>query len=164
MITEADFNVLLEQNSLFSGLKNTLAQQHSSFTSREIHGVFTRRGLEDFCQNGSLKGQIGAFLPPFSPAQRRHLLQNLLDRPALHHRYMLPDDIILPAHMNFEIYKGKQINMIKIDDCLNVSFFIIRESSICDAFWEFASSFLESDQILSEEETNQYIKTKLEQI
>ena len=77
---------------------------------------------------------------------------------------MLSDDIVLPSHMNFEIYESKQINMIKIDDDLNISFFIITESSICDAFWEFASSFFGSDEILSEEKTNHYIKKKLEQI
>lgn len=164
MITDADVNLLLEQNSLFLRLKDALEQQLSSFASREIHGVFTRSGLDDFCQNGTLKGQIGAFLPPFLSAQRRQLLQNLLDRPALHHRYMLSDDIVLPAHMNFEIYESKQINMIKIDDNLNISFFVITESSICDAFWEFASSFFGSDEMLSEENTNQYIKKKLEQI
>lgn len=164
MITKDWFSSILDQNIQALPLKDALLEQFSDFAEREIYGVFTRHGLDSLCRDGILKGQIGAFLPPFQPVHRQKLLQNMLDRPSDHHRYMLSEDITLPAHMNFEIYGNSQINMIRIDEDLHISFFIINESSICDAFLDFASALFESDLVLSEAETDQYIRKKLKEL
>lgn len=148
----------------YSHLYPILANHTSSFSGRKIWGVYTHAGLTSLCETRTFTGQVGAFFSPLSPDECLSGLKNFVARDKMHHRHMLSDKISLPADINFEIYANKSLHLVKIDKNLNGSLFVITESSICDAFLDFAQSLADPEFTLSEEESDLLIRNKINEL
>lgn len=104
---------------------------------------------------------MGTFFSPFTIEECILGLTNSLKHHPFHPQRFFVDELHFPPNTSIEIYGRKQLNFMQIDDSLNVSLFIITESSICEAFYDFASSLETSEYILSEEISSQIIKQHL---
>lgn len=161
MVNLPVWNEIKTTHPEFLPILQNLKDYHAQFENYEIHGFFTSSGLYSFLEDGILYGQVGAAFSPFSKKQRLTLLRNFLDRNPRHHRHMLKNSISFPKNIYFEIFKDKQMHIIQIDDQLNVSLFLIRESSICDSFYDFITSLEDAEFSLSETESDDHLKSLL---
>lgn len=164
MMNEKLLFELLQKNTCYAHMFPALLNLITMFTDSKICGVYTQIGLDSFCQTGKLSGQLGSFLSPFTVTERISALSNFLDRDKLHYHHMVSDAIQLPSHICFEIYGTKSIHIIKIDDNLKISLFVINESSICEAFLDFASSLKNSEYTLSEEKSDQVLQSTINKL
>lgn len=161
MVNLPVWNEIKTTHPEFLPILQNLKDYHAQFENYEIHGFFTSSGLYSFLEDGILYGQVGAAFSPFSKKQQLTLLRNFLDRNPRHHRRMLKNSISFPKNIYFEIFKDKQMHIIQIDDQLNVSLFLIRESSICDSFYDFITSLEDAEFSLSETESDDHLKSLL---
>lgn len=130
---------------------------------RDIY--FTEAGLDYFCESGRITGQVAALLPPLNVEQRIQALEQFLNRSDVHrYRCIVSPRLPLPLYLNFEIYGNQQFQLIKIENSLKVTLFTITESSICEAFADFAGALAESDIVLGEKETDGLVRKKLERL
>lgn len=123
---------------------------------------FTREGLEYFCDTGIFAGQLGSLLMPLQKEKRRKVLHNYLNSDF--DSFLLDESFRVPLNLNIEICGRERINFICFNqkEPLNISFFSIDESSICNAFYDFVTSLKNSENTLSKEQTKNIILEMIE--
>lgn len=161
MMEIEDINGLLD-----SGLTNIPVHSDDIMTfmakaMRNKTAFFTEEGVRCFCETGRFQGQIGIFFPPVPLEERIRYLNQYLDHET--NSYLLKDELAIPATINIEISSGKQISFI-IMTLERIRFFSIDESSICDAFYDFAKSLHESELAENKEATKKFIREQMEKL
>lgn len=164
LISDEEFlKVIEDKASDFLPMAKGMLRDSKALHSREGEMFFTENGLDYFCRTGKITGQVATLLPPLTLNQRIEALERFLQRDSIHRYYCISSEKLpLPLNLNFEIYGNKQFQLIQVEPSLKVSLFTITESSICEAFYDFAGSLRESGLVLGEEETNELVRAKVE--
>lgn len=163
MMSEELISQITMEHPDYNSIVKDMPKYAGNFMEREIHGIFSKEGLDLFWNTGKLYGQIGAFLSPLSQNQRILCLENFRNRIPRHKRNMVITKLRIPRNLNFEIYDHNRLHIIQIDQNLNISLLVITESSICEAFYDFviALSDPEEEIVSTEQKTNDYIESLL---
>lgn len=150
---------VLEKEVLIDLLNRNLKSLNINFEDIATHqkslittSFFTKTGVEYFCETGIFPGQLGSLMPPLPKSQRKKVLETYLNINT--DSNLLNDSFSIPLNLNIEVCERERINFIYFgeDESLNISFFSIDESSICNAFYDFVTSLKSSESILTKEQ------------
>lgn len=127
---------------------------------------FSITGLKQFCETGAVTGQIGTFFPVLSLEERIQVLKTLLslNNGVQSSIFLCKENVPLPRHILLEMYGQKTLLFLKFNTDLTFQFVCIEESSICEAFLDFFSSFSDHDNVFGIEETNQILRNCINEI
>ncbi len=150
-----------EHASLYSQIQQFIDLfYHCRYTA-----YFSKQGLDSFCQNGLLPGQIGIYFPPLSISQRILCLKSLLsafeqDDCQIH---MIDDTFHTPANIYTEIYGIRGILFAQLNpDKVHLKFCYINESNLCRSFFDFFQSMEENEIILSGQNAAEIIEKRIQ--
>lgn len=92
------------------------------------------------------------------------MLEHYLSSEQGQHGYLLKNRIRFPLHINFEINGNHHLNIIQITPDGQFNMLTICESSVCEAFRDFALSLQEDEDVCSVAETRQFIQEKIDML
>ena len=142
---------------IFSEFTQKLWDQNKVF-------YFTQDGMDLFCETGQFTGQVTALLPPVQRENVIAMLEHYLSSEQGQHGYLLKNRIRFPLHINFEINGNHHLNIIQITPDGQFNMLTICESSVCEAFRDFALSLQEDEDVCSVAETRQFIQEKIDML
>lgn len=142
---------------IFSEFTQKLWDQNKTF-------YFTQDGMDLLCATGQFTGQVTALLPPVQRENVIAMLEHYLSSEQGQHGYLLKNRIRFPLHINFEINGNHHLNIIQITPDGQFNMLTICESSVCEAFRDFALSLQEDEDVCSVAETRQFIQEKIDML
>lgn len=125
---------------------------------------FTSNGLQKFCESGISSGTSSIVIPEFSPEERVSSLKYFLEHFSNENQHMLNSNFSYPDSLYIELRNQHSLFLINLADKANISFIIIQESSICNAFSEFFQSLADSEYITQENQTRSLIHKYIRQL
>ena len=146
-----------ELSPIFSEFTQKLWDQNKTF-------YFTQDGMDLLCATGQFTGQVTALLPPAHRENVIAMLEHYLSSEQGQHGYLLKNRIRFPLHINFEINGNHHLNIIQITPEGQFNMLTICESSVCEAFRDFALSLQEDEDVCSVAETRQFIQEKIDML
>ena len=135
-----------------------------SFPSIKASSYFTRDGLLNFWRTGQITGQLAAYLPPFSPEERRSALLRFIEKNngTDGSSRLLKRNIQFPSNLYIELLQNHHLLICMFEKGDNIRFIFFNESSIYDAFTDFFQYLGSSGNSCSVSETNRFILELLE--
>lgn len=116
---------------------------------------FSEEGLKIFSSTGKCFGQYNNIEEGFSPEDRKRMLnrycQNNLKNDF--HGYMIKPDFKIPTYISIELHNSHCLHLFSLEENFKCSFVEIRESSICETFYEFFEALPNSELSYTKEET-----------
>lgn len=148
---------------------HTLAKAFWDSTEEEMenpyHTIFSKEGLDNFCQTGKYYGQVATFFSPLTVSERINALKYYLNLEFFEEDIMLKNmPLSIPQNLFFELHGIQLLQIIRIENVNTIDFMKIEESSICEAFYQFFQSLPHSDYIYSPEETRNIILQKIKEL
>lgn len=125
---------------------------------------FSRGGLLNFWKTGEITGQLAAYLPPFSPEERRKALLRFTEKNngTDDSSRLLKMDIPFPANLYMELLQHHRLLVCMFEKGENIRFILFDEPSIYDAFADFFQYLGLPGNSCSVSETNCFILELLE--
>lgn len=123
---------------------------------------YTKEGLIDFMETGKFQAQAAAYLLPLSLTERVGALKRLLREKQEETGYLLKGGLRLSSNLTLEIHGRKHVLFIKTDSHGRFSFLDIVESSICEAFEDFAFSVMETEEVCTQKEQHEFVESLLQ--
>ncbi|MDD2980427.1 MAG: hypothetical protein PHN80_10685 [Hespellia sp.] len=129
-----------------------LAMIEGSYQSFDDHigsikNICTTDGFRSFYKDGILHGAFTIFSEPFSEKERKEMIHHFRTLYMEHDSfYFLNDSFKIPNDLQIELYDKNQVNIVSTQNN-NFNFLGFTESSICDAFYDFAESLCESEML-----------------
>lgn len=124
---------------------------------------YTKEGLRTFMETGRFQAQAASCLLPLSQKERIWALERFLKEEKNQRNYLLKENLRLPANVTLELHGRKRVLFVKTDDEERFSFLVIEESSICEAFEDFAVSLAETEEVCTLEEQREFVEALLRQ-
>lgn len=125
---------------------------------------FTISGFQKYCESGISSGTSSIVMPQFSPEERITSLKYFLEHFSNEKDHMLNSTFSYPDSLYIELRNNHSLFLINLADKANISFIIIQESSICDAFSEFFQLLADSEYITPENQTRTLIQKYIQQL
>lgn len=132
--------------------------------NREIQPLeyYTEEGLRDFMETGKFQAQAASYLPPLSLGERVGVLERFLSE-GDKKGYLLREKVRLPGNVTLELHGRKHVLFIKTDEDGRFFFLDIVESSICEAFEDFAASIVEMEEVCTPKEQRKFVEALLQE-
>ena len=132
------------------------------FEERPMEGrpktlYFTQSGLDRHCADLCAAVASDA-MDDDEKGQLRQRVASLQEQTA----FMLTDTLPFPAHFRFEIHNAAGLRIRC--DLPHLPSLVIHESSICEAFRDFAAALKEESDVCSESETKAYVARKQKEL
>lgn len=125
---------------------------------------FTISGFQKYCESGISSGTSSIVIPQFSPEERITSLKYFLEHFSNEKDHMLNSTFSYPDSLYIELRNNHSLFLINLADKANISFIIIQESSICNAFSEFFQLLADSEYITPENQTRTLIQKYIRQL
>lgn len=125
---------------------------------------FTISGFQKYCESGISSGTSSIVIPQFSPEERITSLKYFLEHFSNEKDHMLNSTFSYPDSLYIELRNNHSLFLINLADKANISFIIIHESSICNAFSEFFQLLADSEYITPENQTRTLIQKYIRQL
>ena len=125
---------------------------------------FTISGFQKYCESGISSGTSSIVMPQFSPEERITSLKYFLEHFSNEKDHMLNSTFSYPDSLYIELRNNHSLFLINLADKANISFIIIQESSICNAFSEFFQLLADSEYITPENQTRTLIQKYIQQL
>ena len=125
---------------------------------------FTISGFQKYCKSGISSGTSSIVIPQFSPEERLASLKYFLEHFSKEKDHMLNSNFSYPDSLYIELRNNHSLFLINLADKTNISFIIIQESSICNAFSEFFQLLADSEYITPENQTRTLIQKYIRQL
>lgn len=77
--------------------------------------------------------------------------------------YLLREKVRLPGNVTLELHGRKHVLFIKTDEDGRFFFLDIVESSICEAFEDFAASIVEMEEVCTPKEQRKFVEALLQE-
>lgn len=116
---------------------------------------FSEEGLKLFASTGKCLGQYNNIENGFSPTERKIMLNqycqsNLNDE---FHGYIIKPCFKIPTYISIELHDTHCLHLFSLKENFECSFIEIKESSICEAFYDFFEALPDSELSYTKEET-----------
>ena len=164
MDDEYFFHRVKETSPEYIPLMKTYAAYLDGLKQVSRHTFFTSNGVQKFCECGISSGTSSIVIPNFSPKERLTSLKYFLEHFSNESHQMLNSNFSYPDSLFIELRNNHSLFLINLADKTNISFIIIQESSICNAFSEFFRSLTDSEFITPENQTRTLIQKYIEQL
>lgn len=148
------------QAQAWEGVGTCMERQKSAGKKQPLE-YYTKEGLRTFMETGKLQAQAASYLLPLSHNERIQALERLLKREENQRGYLLKETLRLPDNVTLELHGRKNVLFIKTEDEERFSFLHIEESSICEAFEDFAVSLAETEEVCTQEEQRKFTEALL---
>ncbi len=164
MDDEYFFHRVKEASPTYIPLMKSYAAYLNILKQINRHTFFTSKGIQRFYECGISSGTSSIIIPQFSPKERLLSLKYFSEHFLNEHHQMLNSNFSYPDSLFIELRNNHSLFLINLADKTNISFIIIQESSICNAFSEFFQSLSDSEYITPEKQTRTLIQKYIEQL
>lgn len=137
-------------------------EQRKSAGEKQPLEYYTKEGLRTFMETGKFQAQAASYLLPLPPNERIRALERFLKEEKNKRGYLLKENLRLPDNVTLELHGRKSVLFIKTDD-ERFSYLVIEESSICEAFEDFAVSLAETEEVCTPEEQRDFAEALLQE-
>lgn len=139
-----------------------LSQYYAAWQERKTTPIefFSQKGLENLIEMDNTASECCPIFLELDKEIRNQMIQRLLKeiREGMESHLIPENKIRLPQNLMLEIFGSNKVVLFNSTQSSRLNFIQIEEPGICEAFLDFVEYLIETEVVLSTEETTEYIE------